>query len=180
MGASLPPETLQLQKELESLLITLKNNRDKVPLDVLKSRYKSGYESLCQNISKTSSDYVKQVLFHGLRIHKDYQNEILPVIRRVIQESGLLKKLSTAAFHKQDLSEFVALTFQLKDKIVDTLDSFYGIHTGLYLTPECLEFADAFPEFYCFANGCIWHDGQWIPLEYIHPEAVQIQNKAPG
>lgn len=180
MGTPLPPETLHLQKELENQLKTLKNNRDKVPLKVLKTQYRAGYEALCTKIGKTASDYVKEILLHGLRIHKDYQKEILPVIHQAILESGLLKELSKAAFQKQDIGEFTDLALKLKSILEEILEPFYGKHTGLYITPECLEDADILPEFYCFATGCIWHDGKWIPLEQIHPAFIQPQSNTSG
>ena len=168
------PETIHLEKELEKLLNTLKNNRDKVPLDVLKSKYRIGYESLCKNISQTSSDYVTCILFQDLRIHKDYLEEIVPLINQVIHESGIMQELTKAAFQRQNLAEFTALTFKLKNILTDTLDSFWGKYTGLYITPECLESSDRLPEFYCFANGCVWHDGKWVPFEQLHPYSMQV------
>jgi len=176
MGTPFPQETLQLQKELEDQLKTLKANRDKVPLKVLKTKYRTGYDALCTKIGKTASDYVKQILFHGLRIHKDYLEELLPAIQNAIQESGLLKELSKAAFRNQDIVEFTALALKLKGILLEILESFYGKHTGLYITQECLESANVFPEFYCFATGCIWHNGQWVPMELLYPPAMQPKN----
>ena len=42
MSISQHVEAQDLKTELEKLLQTLKNNRDKVPLQVLKSKYKTG------------------------------------------------------------------------------------------------------------------------------------------
>lgn len=50
MSISQHVEAQDLKPELEKLLQTLKNNRDKVPLQVLKSKYKTGYDALCKNI----------------------------------------------------------------------------------------------------------------------------------
>ena len=75
MSISQHVEAQDLKTELEKLLQTLKNNRDKVPLQVLKSKYKTGYDALCKNISHTASEYAKQVSLHDIRIHKDYLEE---------------------------------------------------------------------------------------------------------
>ena len=48
MDRQFHPDALLTQKELEELLLTLKNNREKVPLHILKSKYKTGYENLCK------------------------------------------------------------------------------------------------------------------------------------
>lgn len=173
MNLSLDPEALRLKEGLEKLLRTLKTNRDKVPLDILKTKYKKGYNELCKTIRTTASDYVKQISLYGIRIHKDYLDEALPIINQAIQESGILKELSRAAFCKQDITEFTDLSYKLRSTILEALETFYGKYTGLYITQECLKNSDTPPEFYCFANGCIWHDGQWIPFEHLHPHAIQ-------
>ena len=89
MESTLKPEALRLRGELEKLLNTLKVNRDKVPLNVLKTKYKKGYEELCVSIRNTTSDYVKQIVLHEIRIHKDYLNEGIAIMEKAIQESGL-------------------------------------------------------------------------------------------
>ena len=98
MSISQHVEAQDLKTELEKLLQTLKNNRDKVPLQVLKSKYKTGYDALCKNISHTASEYAKQVSLHDIRIHKDYLEEGVSIINQSIEVSGLLKELSKAAF----------------------------------------------------------------------------------
>lgn len=178
MDSSLNPEALQLKGELEKLLNTLKVNREKVPLKILKTKYKKGYEELCRNISNTASDYVKQLTLYGIRIHKDYLDEGIAIVETAIQESGLLKEISKAAFCKQSITEVTNLALKLRGVIVEALEPFYGKHTGLYITPECLENPDTPPEFYCFANGCIWQEGQWIPLEQAHPVTLPLTQSA--
>lgn len=180
MSLTLQPEALCLKQELEKLLQTLKNNKDKVPLEVLKTKYKTGYDALCKNISHTASEYAKQVSLHGIRIHKDYLEEGVSIINKSIEESGLLKELSKAAFLRQDIAEFTNLAEKLRSIILEALKPFYEKHTGLYITAECLENPDILPEIYCLANGCIWHDGQWIPLERLYPPTPQDTQKTPA
>ena len=178
MDLTLNPEALRLKGELEKLLNTLKTNRDKVPLNILKTKYKKGYEELRRNIRNTTTEYVKQVALHGIRIHKDYVDEGIAIMEKALQESGLLKEISKAAYCKQNITEVTNLALKLRKTILEALDPFYGSHTGLYLTPECLENPDILPEFYCFANGCIWKKGQWIPLEETHPSTLPLTQSA--
>ena len=105
----------------------------------------------------------------NIRINKDYLEEGVSIINQSIEASGLLKELSKAAFLRQDITEFTNLAEKLRGIILEALEPFYGKHTGLYLTAECLENPEILPEIYCLANGCIWRDGQWIPLERIYP-----------
>ena len=82
MNKALDQETALLREELSKLLTTLKHNREKVSLDVLKTKYKKGYDTLCTGIRRSASDYVKQVALCGIRIHKDYLETAVSIIDR--------------------------------------------------------------------------------------------------
>lgn len=158
-------ETARLRDELSKLLTTLKHNREKVSLDVLKTKYKKGYDTLCAGIRRSASDYAKQITLCGIRIHRDYLDEAVSIINGTIAQSGILKQLSKAAFTHQDMAEFDSLANALREKILASLEPFYMRHLGLYITQECLENPDVMPLIYCVANNCIWQDGKWVPLE---------------
>lgn len=165
MNKSLDQETALLREELSKLLTTLKHNREKVSLDVLKTKYKKGYDTLCAGIKRAASDYAKQIALCGIRIHKDYLDEAVSIINETIARSGILKRLSRAAFSHQDITEFESLAGMLHEKILADLEPLYAKHLGLYITPECLENPDIPPMIYCKVNHCVWQDGKWIPLE---------------
>lgn len=173
MNGTQDRQTTLLREELSKLLSTLKHNREKVSLDVLKTKYKKGYDTLCANIRRFASDYAKQLVLCGIRIHKDYLDEAVSVINETIAGSGILKQLSRAAFSHQDIAEFDSLALTLREKILNSLESLYAKHLGLYITPECLENPDVLPLIYCRVNHCIWQDGKWIPLEL----AITAQSK---
>ena len=59
-------EADQLHMELERLVLKLKHNREKVPLDVLKTKYAAGYTALSQKICRAASDYAKMVTIDGI------------------------------------------------------------------------------------------------------------------
>lgn len=165
MNGTQDQQATLLRAELAKLLTTLKHNREKVSLDVLKTKYKKGYDTLCTGISRSASDYAKQIALCGIRIHKDYLDEAVSIINGTIAKSGILKQLSKAAFSHQDIAEFESLTLTLRKKILNSLESLYTKYLGLYITPECLENPDVPPLIYCQVNHCIWQDGKWIPLE---------------
>lgn len=173
MNGTQDQQTALLREELSMLLSTLKHNREKVSLDVLKTKYKKGYDTLCAGIKRSASDYAKQLALCGIRIHKDYLDEAVSVINETIAGSGILKQLSRAAFSHQDIAEFDSLALMLREKILNSLESLYTKHLGLYITPECLEKPDVLPLIYCRVNHCIWQDGKWIPLEL----AITAQSK---
>lgn len=166
-------DSRQLRGELEGLLLKLKHNRDKVPLKVLKTKYKTGYEALCKDISQKASDYLKQITLSGFRVRKEYADEAIAAINKTIADSGLLKQLSKAAFKEQDINKFDTLAGQLKDLIENRMEAMFAEHLALYITPECLQSmtdtsADqpaALPYIYCLVNDCILQDESWVPVE---------------
>lgn len=178
MNETLNQEQL-LRDELEGLLRTLKNNRENVPLGILKSRYKTGYDNLCKKISTTATCYAKQVVLHDIRIHHDYMAEGTDIISKTIQDSGLLVNLSEAAFRRQDISEFTIIATTLRDKILAALEPFYESHTVLYISSRCLGNSNIVPYIYCLANNCIWYNETWTPLEQASQIPVQCAATVP-
>ncbi len=178
MNGTWEKEAARLREELAGLLATLKHNREKVPLDVLKTKDKKGYDTLCAGISCCASDYAKLTVLHGIRIHKSCLEEAVPIINGTIAESGILKQLAEAAFRHQDMEEFDSHANALRGKILAGLEPFYMGHLGLYITQECLEDPDVAPLLYCAANHCIWQDGKWLPLELYEAAPACLQGKS--
>lgn len=178
MNHQLNPEAVMLRNELEKQLKTLKNNRDNVPLAVLKTKYKTAYETLCRDIRLKASEYASIIALQGIRIHRDYLAEGLPIVNETIQKSGILKDLSKAAFCKQDIEEFTTLSLRLREQILTALEPLFTDHLGLFITRECLESPDILPEIYCSANHCILRDGKWGPLEDLYPCNQNVKTKS--
>lgn len=178
MNGTQDKETSLLREELAKLLTTLKHNREKVPLDVLKTKYKKGYERLCADIKCMASDYAEKVVFNGIRIHKDYLDEAVPIINGAVEHPEILRQLSRAAFCHQDITEFDSLAGMLRENILAALEPFFEKHLALYITQECLENPDVMPPIYCVANHCVWQDGKWIPLELYKSVPACLQEKS--
>ncbi len=158
-------EMKELRTVLEGHLDTLKRNLAVVSLEELKTKYKKPFEELQRNISTSATAYVKLVTLENLRIRADFLNEAQPLIQAAIDQSGLLKQISAAAFRKQDISEFDRLAIELKEQINKALAPFYNRHLRLYMekTPPGTQPKAA--EFYNEATGCIWRDGAWTPMK---------------
>ena len=171
-------EAARLREELARLLSTLKHNREKVPLDVLRTKYKKGYDALCSSISRCASDYAKQITLQGIRIHRDCLDEAVSVINGAIAKSGILRQLAAAAFRHQDMAEFDSLAGALRERLLAELEPFYMRHLGLYITQECLEDPDVAPLVYCTANHCIWQEEKWVPLELYGADSACLQEKS--
>lgn len=55
-----------LELELEVLLRRLKKNQTQIPIEILKSVYRNGYETLVEKICQKACCYVKEVAFDGV------------------------------------------------------------------------------------------------------------------
>lgn len=108
-------------KELRRLLLVLKNNKDHIPVSVLKSKYKKGYNDLCDRIRRLSSAYALEASLHGLQVHISYADEIAAIVTKVIADSGIMHQFSTAIYKNQDLDQFVKLTEGLREIILTSL-----------------------------------------------------------
>ena len=133
MDLSQNPEALRLKGELEKLLNTLQVNREKVPLKILKTKYKKGYEELCRNICNTASDYVKQIDTPTFKLLKRLlpgpYTFILPGNNNLPKE---FKKKTTVGIRVPDNSIALEIVRKLGNPIVST---------SIYDEDEVLEYS---------------------------------------
>lgn len=132
-------------------------------LETLKTKYKKPFDELRHNISATTSAYVRQVTLGNIRIREDFMGEAQPLIQAAIDQSGILKQVSAAAFKHQDIAEIDQLALTLKEQIDQALIPFYDKHICLYLDDECFGDPPKAPKFYNVASGCMWKDNAWVP-----------------
>ncbi len=112
-------------EELRRLLLVLKNNKDHIPVFVLKSKYKKGYNDLCDKIRCSASAYALDASLHGLKVHISYADEIATIVTSVIEGSGIMHQFSTAIYKNQDLDQFVKLTEKLREMILTSLSVYW-------------------------------------------------------
>lgn len=163
-------EAEQLHKELERLVLKLKHNREKVPLDVLKTKYAAGYTALSQKICRAASDYAKMVTLDGIRIYPEFAEEGIALVNDTIAQSGILKELSRSLFRQLDMALYDSLLHGFREKLIQELQVFYDKYTVLQAD---FDHPEDPPRKICLANNCFWQDGQWIPVETLHKEPTQ-------
>ena len=78
------------EKKLTKLLATLKKNRDHVPLDELRTKYKAAYLKLCQEIWDTCASYLTAVCFRDFRCNTLYWDECKKVLLKAKKDSGII------------------------------------------------------------------------------------------
>lgn len=157
----------ELHNVLTALLDKLKRNREIVPLSELKTKYRKPYTALCEEIRSAVINYVQKVVWQGIRIRKDYFEEVKPIMESAIQQSGLVRQISAAAFRRQDIREIEQLSHALNEYVKKALEPFYNQHLGLYLTEDCFADPPRIPDIYNDVTGCILRDGKWIPIETL-------------
>lgn len=118
MDYELSPETLKLREDLEKQLKLLKVNREKVPLAVLKSKYKKGYDALCCDIKNKTSEYASAIAIRGIRFREDYLYEGVAVLNDVIEKTAMAKEISKAAFIRMDIDEITRLSELVREEII--------------------------------------------------------------
>lgn len=156
--------TAELRQTLAGHLDTLNRNLAVVSLETLKTTYQKPFSKLCQDIRLSADAYVKQIALTGIRIHQKYLEEALPLIEGAARESGILRKIGTAAFRHQDIAEIDALALVLRDHILEALKPFYARHLYLYLSTGCQTNPQTQPVYYNDVSGCILQNGTWTPL----------------
>ena len=113
-----------LRQTLIKDLDTLRSNLNIVSREVLKTKYKKPYKKLCLNISTNATAYAKSIVLSDIRIRKDFQNDVVPIIQNTIDNSGLLRQMSKVLFYRQDIVEFEKLALELKLQIQNALKPF--------------------------------------------------------
>lgn len=98
-------EQLYLELELAAALRKLKRNRERVPLDVLRTTYREGYRQLLTEIRDLGEQYIKTLVFQGADgyiLTEDRQAMFLE-IERLINHPEILAKFQQALFQTADL-----------------------------------------------------------------------------
>ncbi len=101
--------------EYRSLLVLLRRNKENVPLETLKTKYRKPYEQLTQSIQSMTREILKDVALDGLQIERSQADQKYQEINTVIRESGIMKKASRAAFIQQDADLVLDYAGQLRE-----------------------------------------------------------------
>ena len=98
-------EQLFLELELAAALRKLKRNREKVPMDVLRTTYREGYRRLLTEIRDLGELYIKTLLFQGADgyILTEDKQAMFQEIERLINRPEILAKFQRALFQTADL-----------------------------------------------------------------------------
>lgn len=98
-------------ENIETLLARLKLNKEKVPLDILKTKYKAGYEKLTALIKEQAIEIIRPIAteppewLKDCRVKKEYGDEIAEAFNRMYEAGGYAKKIGTALYKHYSIEE---------------------------------------------------------------------------
>ena len=169
-----------LREELEKHLDTLRRNLEVVPMDVLKTKYKKPYQELKESICKAATAYTRHVSLGGIRIKQKYGDEATSYANEAVKDSQCLKRISEAAFDRQDMNEIAALAKQLREEILQVLHVFYLQHMCIYVSKECMSDHHLVPEVYNDATAQVWRNGEWQTMTIDNESITRIDGNSKG
>lgn len=149
----------EMEGSLLTLLSKLRANREKVPLEILKTTYSMPYGQLLDQVKKETEGYVRLLALTGLILSPDDREGQYGTINRAIQNSGLLKEISHAAFQHYDLVEIKKLALQLRHQIDISVWPYIERHS--YMSFE-LNSPEKPPKIYNTVLNAFYEDGRWL------------------
>lgn len=153
----------ELESCLSGLLSTLKNNREHVPLEILKTQYKHPYEQLILRINETATAYATKVLIHRLVLNPDADiEEQCAVIQQTIEDSGMLKTISSCMSKTYDVKQMHSLILECRHLVELALWPY--INQATYLVAD-LDELEKEPLIYNTLIHEVYENDAWIPRE---------------
>ena len=166
----------KLREDLEFHLDTLRRNLEAVSMEDLKTKYAKPFKELKDSICKAATEYTKYISLNGIRIKSHYGDNAIKYINEAIKDTPYLKKISEAAFERQDMEEIAALAKQLREVVLQSLYVFSLPLLGVYVPTECMKDYHILPEIYNDVTSQVLRDGEWQLAEHIRPgELIPVQ-----
>ena len=166
----------KLREDLEFHLDTLRRNLEVVSMEDLKAKYAKPFKELKDNICKTATAYTQYISLGSIRVKSRYGDEAVKYINEAIKDTPYLKKISEAAFERQDMDEIAALARQLREVVLQSLYVFSLPLFCLYVPTECMNDYHTPPEIYNDVTSQVLRNGEWQLAEHIRPgELIPVQ-----
>lgn len=94
----------ELIKEIESKIDIYQKNREKVPLDVLKTKYAKAYNQLADDIKQGLETIVNHYAHEGIMIREKDIGTVIPKMNKALEDYGLSKIVSRLVFKEYNLA----------------------------------------------------------------------------
>ena len=142
--------TYELGSSLEKLLSKLKQNRENVPLDILKTYYKVPYEELIAQVNQTATAFVKSI------------DEQADVVNQTIQDSGMIKQINHCMSQTYDVTLIHLMALELRKKVEAALYPYIARKNCLVADLDDIEKE---PIIYNTLTKQVYENDHWIDRE---------------
>ena len=155
--------TYELGSSLEKLLSKLKQNRENVPLDILKTYYKVPYEELIAQVNQTATAFVKSIVAGQLLINPDVSmDEQADVVNHTIQDSGMIKQINHCMSQTYDVTLIHLMALELRKKVEAALYPYIARKNCLVADLDDIEKE---PIIYNTLTKQVYENDHWIDRE---------------
>ncbi|MCM1219490.1 MAG: hypothetical protein NC548_33845 [Lachnospiraceae bacterium] len=173
---------MEKAKNIEALLARLKLNKEKVPLDVLKTKYKAGYEKLTGQIKEQAIALIMPIAtrrpewLEDCEIKAEYAKEITEAFNGLYEAGGYAKKIGTALYKHYSIEEALKIAEEINQKYREELLKIFHQKTCLYAAGPCWAEDPEVPLIYNDLVDKFWSEesGEWITREKPPGDAILI------
>ena len=95
-------------EELKKNVERLKKNRENVPIETLKTKYKKGYTELLETIRDQATGILNQESMNGIQIRKA-DKDVLDRIQEAVVKGQFAKQAGKALFKEYSVEKFVEI-----------------------------------------------------------------------
>lgn len=162
---------MEQQEKLTALLEKLRKNKENVPLEVLKTKYKDAYEKLIKTIKTEGQALIESIAakppewLAGQKVRQEDADEIVKIFNGIYDEGGYAKKIGTALYKHYSAGEARQLAEEVSRKYQEALLGLFNSKTCLYTTAENWDPENPVtPRIYNTLVDKFWSEekGEWI------------------
>lgn len=133
---------MEQAEKIAALLEKLRLNEEKVPLEILKTKYKAAYDKLREEIKAETMTFIKPIAsrppswLEGQLIKQEYVNEIAAAFNKLYEEGGYANRIGQALYKRYSIEEARQLAEEINRKYQEELLKIFQQKTCLYTTAE--------------------------------------------
>lgn len=131
------------EEKLKSLLETLRKNDEKVPKELLRTKYKKPYRELKESIKEVADRMLNGRIREGIVIKTDEAGQVLigqiQMILNQKRDAGAGKELGRTLYKEYSLEKFLQAVEEIRIAIWNLWIPYWQKHCCLYAAPECFE-----------------------------------------
>lgn len=133
---------MEKAEKLAAYLEKLRKNKEKIPLAVLKTRYKTAYEELTGNIKVEAENVLKPIAtqlpgwLKDCRIKAEYIEELEEAFQRLYAEGDYARKIGEALYKRYSFREAQQIAREINGKYLQEFMRIFHEKISLYTTAE--------------------------------------------